>query len=257
MAVMDEFKAERQALKNGSRKAKLLYFWDYYKWHTIVTIVVIAFAVTLVHNILTQKDMALNGVMLNSIVPTGTLGPNENDAYTQEFAEYAGIDLEEFDIRFDVSLYISEENMDDLTVGSAQKLMIYVAAAELDVLVSPIDTFQRYAYQENFHDLRNILTAEQLEAYAPYIYYIDAALVEEIEIAYEEAYSYYVPDFPDPTRPEEMKEPIPVGIYTDSCTKLHENYVFTKKPVVLGVYCNAPNVENASKYIDFMMLDAQ
>ena len=33
MAVMDEFKEEREALKNGTPKQKLAYFWYYYKWH--------------------------------------------------------------------------------------------------------------------------------------------------------------------------------------------------------------------------------
>ena len=33
MAVMDEFKEEREALKRGTPKQKLAYFWYYYKWH--------------------------------------------------------------------------------------------------------------------------------------------------------------------------------------------------------------------------------
>ena len=35
MAVMDEFKEEREALKRGTPKQKLAYFWYYYKWHVI------------------------------------------------------------------------------------------------------------------------------------------------------------------------------------------------------------------------------
>ena len=35
MSLMDEFKAERESIKQASLKKKLEYFWDYYKWHTI------------------------------------------------------------------------------------------------------------------------------------------------------------------------------------------------------------------------------
>ena len=41
MAVMDEFKEEREALKNGTPRQKLAYFWYYYKWHVIIALVVI------------------------------------------------------------------------------------------------------------------------------------------------------------------------------------------------------------------------
>ena len=36
MAAMDEFRAEREAVKNGSFKEKLSYFWTYYKcYHSV------------------------------------------------------------------------------------------------------------------------------------------------------------------------------------------------------------------------------
>ena len=41
MAVMDEFKEEREALKRGTPKQKLAYFWYYYKWHVIISVIII------------------------------------------------------------------------------------------------------------------------------------------------------------------------------------------------------------------------
>ena len=52
MPVMDEFKEERESLKNGTPKQKLTYFWDYYKWHVIVAIVAIIVVVTFIQQIL-------------------------------------------------------------------------------------------------------------------------------------------------------------------------------------------------------------
>ena len=48
MAVMDEFKEEREALKNGTPRQKLTYFWYYYKWHVIIALVVIIMIVSFV-----------------------------------------------------------------------------------------------------------------------------------------------------------------------------------------------------------------
>ena len=36
MPVMDEFREERETIKNGTFKQKWQYFCDYYKWHVII-----------------------------------------------------------------------------------------------------------------------------------------------------------------------------------------------------------------------------
>ena len=66
MAVMDEFKEEREALKNGTPKQKLAYFWYYYKWHVIIALVVIIMIVSFVKQLTDRKDPAFYAVMLNA-----------------------------------------------------------------------------------------------------------------------------------------------------------------------------------------------
>lgn len=70
MPVMDEFKEERAALKHGTPKEKWNYFLDYYKWHVIVGIAVIAMAVSLISQILSRKDTIFYAVMINGIEGT-------------------------------------------------------------------------------------------------------------------------------------------------------------------------------------------
>ena len=41
MAVMVEFKEEREALKHGTPKQKFTYFMDYYKWYVIIAVIII------------------------------------------------------------------------------------------------------------------------------------------------------------------------------------------------------------------------
>ena len=66
MAVMDEFREEREAMKNGTRKQKLEYFWCYYKWHVICTVAAIAIISSFIYEGVTRKDIALYATFLNS-----------------------------------------------------------------------------------------------------------------------------------------------------------------------------------------------
>lgn len=66
MAVMDEFKEEREALKNGTPKQKLAYFWYYYKWHVIISVIIIGMLVSFIYQYANRKDTAFNAVLLNA-----------------------------------------------------------------------------------------------------------------------------------------------------------------------------------------------
>ena len=66
MAVMDEFKEEREALKNGTPKQKLAYFWYYYKWHVIISVIIIGMLVSFIYQYVNRKDIAFNAVLLNA-----------------------------------------------------------------------------------------------------------------------------------------------------------------------------------------------
>lgn len=246
MPVMDEFREERQALRNGTLKEKISYFFYYYKWHLIVTIAVLAMVISFVTQLLNRKEIAFYACMLNSV---------ELDAaadYNQGFAEYAGIDTGTCDILFDSSLYLTSDGLDESSVASTQKLMVYIAAGELDVIVSDPDGIQNYANDETFYDLREFLTPEQLEAYQDHFYYIDMAVVEEKDAALDAMDNSYVPHYPDPRHPEAMHDPRPVGLYLDG-SNIRESYHFKDEDVVLCVLLNGQHPEHTRKYIDYVM----
>lgn len=247
MPVMDEFREERQALRNGTLKEKISYFFYYYKWHLIVTIAVLAMVISFVTQLLNRKEIAFYACMLNSV---------ELDAaadYNQGFAEYAGIDTGTCDILFDSSLYLTSDGLDESSVASTQKLMVYIAAGELDVIVSDPDGIQNYANNETFYDLREFLTPEQIAKYEPYFYYMDLAVAEAREemLASDPDYTA-LPGYPDPRNPEAMEKPVPVGIYLENASGLKEHYYFTDENPVLAVTVNTPHPEAASKYIDYI-----
>lgn len=246
MAVMDEFKEERATLKNATFKEKLSYFWDYYKWHVIITVCAVAFIGSLVHQMVTAKDSAFYAVLLNTSPMT------TEDTYSQEFAEYAEIDTKEYNIFFDTSLYYNEGLMDEMSYTTTQKLMVYTAAGDLDTMITDEESFRKYAHSEAFFDMRDILTPEQLEKYADRLYYVDWAVVEEINEAASNL-DDFEPEYPAPTNPEEMEDPIPVGLYLTDCEGLRENFYFRGDEVVMGAYVNTSHLDNVLKFIDFVL----
>ena len=251
MAVMDEFKEEREALKNGTPKQKLTYFWYYYKWHVIISVIIIGMLVSFIYQYVNRKDTAFNTVLLNASLLDQM--SSEQPDFIADFAEKEGIDLNTSDITFDTSIRIVEDSMDETSVTSTQKLMVYVAANELDSMITDFDSFQKYANSSLFYDLRDILTEEQLQALEPYFYYVDREVVLAIEAANDDLNTDYTPEYPDPLHPEEMQDPVPVGICLTRCKDLTDNYYFRGDGIVMGIYANAKHADTAVDLAEYLL----
>lgn len=246
MPVMDEFKEERAAMKKGTPRQKLAYFWDYYKWHFIGGCALILAVISFVYQAATRKETALYVLLLNGLMQDRLA---EESEATAAFAEYAGIDETEYEIIYDTSLQFGTDN----DYAAAQKLMVSVAAQELDVVVSDADSLTTYAYQEYFYDLRNFLSPEQLALCQDSFYYMDAALVPKIDAAIEEGRFDYTPEYGDPRHPEDMQDPIPVGIYLAEDSPLLAQYAFRDSDPAVCVLTNTTRPEQAAQFVAFLM----
>ena len=65
-SVSDEIKAQHKKLAGKTVKEKFLYFWEYYRMPTLVTILVIAFAGNLIYTI--AKVFATAVVMVYNFI---------------------------------------------------------------------------------------------------------------------------------------------------------------------------------------------
>lgn len=261
MPVMDEFKDEREKIKNGTFKEKLSYFIYYYKWHVLGILLAILCVVTFIVQLVNQTEDALYVCMLNTTEKGESIYDVSQEAsaeYGSLFAAYAGIDTDEYDIYFDTSMQIDVNSFDETTVNSTQKYITYLAAAEMDVILSDPEAFLYYAYQEDFYDLREILNDEQIEKYQDYFFYVDGADIaayQEYLDSGESLYTDYELDAPDPTKPEEMEDPIPIGLYLNSRETLNQYFFFQDESVVAGVFVNTERLDAALQYLDFVMQD--
>lgn len=246
MPVMDEFREERESIKQGTFKQKYQYFKDYYRAPVIVALVVAIIIGNLIYTFVTHKDSAFYAVMLNC-TPL-----EDKEALTEEYAQYADIDLEEYTVDFDTGVFYNLSSPNSDNYNTIQKIVTYVGAGAVDVMLGGGDDFTYFAYSNMFMDLRTVLSEEQLQKYQSNLFYIDASLIDPDSMEQVDP-----GDYADPKAPEDMGNPIPVAIYVESGSKLNNAYDFgnANDGIALGIFVSTPHTDNAVAFIDYLLRD--
>ncbi len=253
MAAMDEFREEREAVKNGTLGQKLSYFWDYYKWHTIVIIAVLIAIISLIHNIVTKKDNALTGILLNAYQYDIE---NTETNLVDKFIKEANIDTSECEVSLNTGLsYMPEDEAGGASYNysTSQVINAQAGAGELDFVTGTHSAMNDWAYKGLFLDLREIMTPEQIAFYESYFIYMDQAVVEKRAEAWDKMEDTTAIPIPDSSKPETMEKPIPVMIDMTTCQKLLDAYGYEIETLAFGVTANAPNQETALAFLDFLI----
>ena len=255
MALRDEIKAGRKELmENGTLKEKIAYFFDYYTLHTVVIAAVLIFAISFIYQQVTKPDIVLNGLLLN--VLSFEEGDPVEDLRTG-FMEYIDLDTKEYDMSLNSSLMLNmgkaSQQGQVSDYEASQAMMVQCAAGAVDFISSPLKAIQNYGYGELFVNLENVLSEEDLEKYKPYLLYVDLAVVDKKNEAIDNDQNADEIPCPDPTKPEEMEEPIPVYIDLSSSKKLEDVYGNAISNMVFAITFNAPFTENAIDFLEYVM----
>ena len=246
MTIRETIRKQQEAVKNRTFKEKLNYYWDYYGMKAVcislASVVLIAFAV----NILTQKDSGYLGIFF------GATPQASADSYLADFAQAAGIDPEVYELNVQSSLDIRmNDKITEETYQAMQSFATMVAANMVDNIAADVDLFLYYSYLGYTVDLRTVLTEAQLTELAPYLHYVDGKLLEEQENS-EEGLTFEYGQCPDSKKPEEMTDPIPVGIDLKAATQaFHNSYTFTCKVPVFGICITSERPDAALAYLQY------
>lgn len=264
MSVNEEIREQRKKLKGQGFKAKLEYFWEYYKIHTIVAVVVMIFLVTLIHDIRNNKPYAFYAAAINSTAS------GAQDILEKEFADYAGIDTENELCFIDTTLVYNLELIDEVTIATSQKIMATMAASDLDVMLADSTLFTHYANQESFIDLTTLLSADELKRLEDRLVYVDRGYLDFLN---SDEYQHYVStgefdpnneyavmadkynkDFTMPNSdPDKMQSPVPVGIIVDDSKVLAESGAYSASEPVVGVIINTKRPELSVDFFHFLL----
>lgn len=251
MAVMDEFREQREAIKNGTPKEKFVYFLDYYKWYVIVTVAVVVLATSFIYNYITKTESVLSGMMLNTYIDD----LDAKDELIQTFIEEQDIDTSEYHVDLNTSYSYSVDatgNSAQMNMSVLQAITAQAGNSMLDFMTGDTATVVDFAYKGWFTDLRTILTEEQITKYEPYFLYVDQAVLDEIQKAAEEMGDINAIERPDPSNPDAMKEPIPMFIDISKCEKLTDLYTYEMDRILFGVFANTEHPEMVQEFVDFI-----
>ena len=247
MTVREAVRAQREAMKNRTLKENLSFLWDYYGLKAICLLIGLVLLISLIVSVTTQKETAFCGVFF------GSSAPSEETEYLRQFADAAGINTARSELTVqtfpDVDLHesITEEIYQYMQLFSAM-----VSAQMVDIIAADSDLFLYYGYAGYATDLRTVFTAEQLALLAPYVYYIDGEILSLLETQYDS--SFQLEEYPDPTKPEDMADPIPVAVSLRAASQsFQDTYGFIPEDVIIGVCANTEHPENVLAFLRYTL----
>lgn len=260
--VIDEIRQQQMKTKEMSAKGKLEYFWDYYKVHTIVAILVIFFAAMFIRDVATAKDYNFYSILFNARQLSG-------DGLESAFSEYAGLDTENYECYIDASTGLSLTSFTEYDMATVQKLMATIQIGDLDTVVFNSELFNNYAGNEMFLDLWTVLSEDELNAWKDYLYYIDyvevAAEREDVDVeealaekdaADDEMRQQEILEETNRHRsPEGMAEPVPVGIFMEESPFAEKSGAYSGLVPVFGFVSTSKRTETGKQFLEFLWDD--
>ena len=258
--VNDEIHEQHLKLKDMPLKEKLRYFWDYYRIHAFVVLLVIVLGITLVHDVTSAKEYNFYGIMLNSFFLSG-------EKMESAFAEYADLDTNEYNCYIDTDSALSYAKMEELDMATVQRLMALIQTKDLDALIFDSVVFNNYANNEFFLDLNTVFSEEELKQYEGYIYYVDYSeiqasnedmdYVNKNQISPEAAKAMTLEDIKNEAEkhrhPEDMEQPVPVGIFLDESPFARKTGSYGQTVPVFGFATTTTRVDTCKKYLEFLL----
>ncbi|HEX3077417.1 MAG TPA: hypothetical protein VHQ24_11195 [Lachnospiraceae bacterium] len=211
---------EKQKMKDMSPKERLSYINMYYKKPIIIGCIIVVALCSLLYSVFSPKPEDI----LNVAVVNDYMEEDKQGAFVDSLKDYLQIDSDKQQINFDATYYVSNTTSAELSSSSQQKIMTYVAAKQLDVIIADEDYFKRLCNAGYFCDL-----AEQLPA-DMYSYLSD---------------SYFI------STTDESTEQNTYGIYLDKSAVYKSTGSVLDKPI-LGIVANSPNKDYAQSFIKFL-----
>lgn len=252
MSVMDDIKTEWEKMRERPLQERIQYFLNYYKWCVVAVVAVLAVIATILVGNLLKKEPVLNGVMLNSSTATSE---SAFDDFSKRYLEETGLDSEEVEMSLISNMTYRPKDQENAegNYAAVQMLAAQTAGALLDFVIGDLSTIQNLGYSSFFADLSEVLTEEQMQHLAPYMCYIDIAVIEAIEKAVDAGNFELDIKIPDCKKPEEMQKPMAAFLDVSSSGWFEEIYPYATEPVVFAVAVNAPHREAIVQLIDCLL----
>lgn len=171
------FSNEINKLRKMNSRQKLRYLWDYYK-RFLYLLIIIMLATFYTFDVIHQRS---SEIILQGFFSNDDYNFFDADTITKDFSEHLGLGPTQR-VVFDDSLYVALDSGSDYVVASQGKIAGYIAAKELDFVVTTPELTQHYSSTIPLMDLELFIPKDLLDSISDHIYYLDG--VDQIKKAY-------------------------------------------------------------------------
>lgn len=211
---------EREKLGDMPWKKRFSYLWDYYRYHALLVIALVAFISYSVYSFTKPKvETKLFAVIINN-----TVRPQVWDEYTEKIAEYLELDPLTEDVILNYNFYYN--GAPDYEANMRQAFAVYLAASEIDLIIAPMSEFANYVDNGFFIPLSDQLPTD-----------LYGSLTDQ----------FYLSGTEDNPRVSAY------GIYMEN-TKLYKEHsqATNDDPVLIGITANSMHRENSVEFIRYL-----
>ncbi len=273
-----ERQEEWDKIRSLGWKARIQYFWDYYKF-VLVLIVALIFIISLVRTMITG---ALTDVILNVAVLNPDTMSSDTVLMEEDFGNYLGGLGKREEIHFDSSIYIKENPLSQADTMGETKLTVFSAAGSMDACLVPEEVFNYLQPKGVFKKLDDLLDDERKSAWAGELCYAEEPpeLTEDSAVADTEgpaeentaesadaAAKENAGDSADAAAKEDAGKSAEeaaeagaadhegkgiYGVRVDENGRMDDYIIYGDEPVYLCIFSTAKNVDTALEFLDFM-----
>ncbi len=213
-----ENKTEKEKLKEMSFQNKVGYLWEYYRFHALIGIAVIALFAYIIHTIITPKiETQLYIAMVNNPISKTNIEELQVD-----LAELLQLDPEKENVVINTNFYF-DGNL-DYEMNMRQVLVTYIASQDVDVIIAPESEFYSYAHNSFLYPLSDLLPTDIYSSLTDQFYLAETA--------------------------DDPAEKTVFGIYV-SDLELYKNNIRYEgsEPYIIGVVANTRHQGNSVEFI--------
>lgn len=214
-------RSEKEKFQSMNRKEKIQYFNQYYLGKMLVGIVVICFIGYIVYTFVKPKVETV----LYTAVLDGCIDAETATSFESDMIDRLGLNTKESTVMFDSSFYITGNS--SYSSSNIEKLVVYIAAGDIDVMIGPESTMNQYATAGYFTKMSECLPTDLFSTLTDNFYY---------------------------STTEEDSENAPYGIYLDDYTICDDTGEPVMRPV-LAIVANSKYKDNAVSFIQSLDLD--
>lgn len=266
MALKKEIKIQRKKdLKGKCIRSYLSYLWDFYKTLIFILLVLFTAGIAFFFNLHTQKDTALGIVFLNPV--------KNEDALWERIKTDIGVTLELNEEKENVLIQEAHYQYPggistQYDAASQVSIRNKLENGSMDILTADAYIFNAFLYGSTaFYDLRDVLSEDQLARYKDILFYVDMEKIKAFQKKIQSNPRSVQSDSPDAESiikeekednwvkpdPEEMEEPVPVGIIVTDSSYLRQNGLYGEYVCVMGLCSSSRHTDLFCRYVDFLL----